>query len=221
MKTRQAEADPRGAFSQAFESVAAAILALFPPLSEVEQRISLALYRLLARGDAVPADRLARTTVGVPAAEVERILAHWPNVHRSPDGAVIGYGGLAIQPTRHRIQLGKRIVYGWCAWDTLFLPELLAQRVRVGSTCPVSGEAISLDVGPQGVDARGRQPRVSFVAPDPQQAAQDIVKSFCRFVHFFASEEAGAQWVAQHPGAVLATLEEAWALGRRRNKQRY
>ena len=220
MKTRQAGAGPTGASPQAFQKVAAAILALFPPLTGEEQRVSLALYRLLGEGHAVAVDRLARST-GVAAAEIERTLARWPNVHRRPDGAVTGYGGLTIQPTPHRIRLGRIAVYGWCAWDTLFLPELLAQRVRVESKCPMSGEAIGLDVSPEGVAAGGRQLKVSFVAPDPQKAAQDIVKSFCRFVHFFASEEAGAHWLAQHPGAVLATLEEAWALGRRRNKQRY
>lgn len=149
------------------------------------------------------------------------MLARWPNVQRGANGSVLGYGGLTIQPTRHRIHLGDRVVFGWCAWDTLFLPELLAQRARVQSNCPVCGKRVRLEVGPAGVAAGAEQLRISFVAPDRQEASQDIVNSFCRFVHFFATEEAATQWLSKHPGAVLATLDEAWALGQRRNRQRY
>ena len=80
---------------------------------------------------------------------------------------------------------------------------------------------ITLEVTPDGLGRAARRPLVSFIAPDRQTAAQDIVSDFCRFVHFLSTPEAGAQWILRHPGAILATLEEAWELGRRRNAQRY
>lgn len=202
------------------EQVSAGILAFFTDLSESEQRISLSLYRLLAEGQPVAMRDLARAA-GVTPEEAEHTVARWPGVHRAANATVTGYWGLTIKPTRHRMRLGERVLYAWCAWDTLFLPELLGQRAKVQSNCPVSGKKIALEVGPGGVKAGARRAPVSFVAPDPQKAMQDIVSNFCRFVHFFSTEEAGAEWVSQHPGTILASLEEAWELGRRRNALRY
>ncbi|MGH8742481.1 MAG: hypothetical protein ACREUN_16285, partial [Burkholderiales bacterium] len=56
-----------------FERVSAAILALFPPLAETEQRLSMVLYRLLVLGKPVSTDALARAARVDPAV-VERIL---------------------------------------------------------------------------------------------------------------------------------------------------
>lgn len=209
-----------GMSDASFERLSAPILGLFPRLSEAEQRISLALYRLLAEGEAVPSDAVARAA-GVAREEVERVLTCWPGVQRAAVGTVTGYWGLTITPTRHRIQLADRVLYAWCAWDTLFLPGLLAQRASVQSNCPVSGKRIALEVRPDGVARAARRPAVSFIAPDRQKATADIVGNFCRFVHFFSTPEAGAEWISHHPGTVLATLDEAWELGQRRNARLY
>lgn len=117
--------------------------------------------------------------------------------------------------------IAGKLLHAWCAWDTLFLPELLETAARVESSCPVTGARIALQVGPEGVEAEGNRPLVSFIAPDPQQAADDVVRNFCHFIHFFATEQAARKWAAEHPAAVLATLDEAWQLGRRRNAWYY
>ena len=40
-------------------------------------------------------------------------------------------------------------LYTWCAWDSLFIPEILGHTARVESACPVTQARISLTVGPQ------------------------------------------------------------------------
>jgi alkylmercury lyase len=85
----------------------------------------------------------------------------------------------------------------------------------------VTGARIALEVGPQGAVSDGTPPPVSFIMPDPRKAAADIVRSFCHFVFFLASDAAAREWSAAHPGTVIATLEEAWELGRRRNARCY
>lgn len=179
-----------------FERVSAAILALFPPLAEIEQRVGLTLYRLLAEGGPVSSDELARAS-GTGAAETERILAGWPGVYRDH--------------TR----------YTWCAWDTLFIPELLERTALVESTCPATGRRVALTVRPDGIETASEAPCVSLVAPEPTKAAADIVSHFCCHVHFFASESTGREWVSKRPGVFLASLDQAWQLGRRRNARRY
>jgi alkylmercury lyase len=134
---------------------------------------------------------------------------------------VVQYGGLSLAPTRHRLEVGGRSLCTWCAWDTLFIPELLNTTALVESTCPATGERVALTVHPDGMVPTRQSPFVSFVKPEPTKATADIVKHFCCHVQFFASELAGREWISQHPGTLIATLDQAWQLGRRRNAQRY
>jgi hypothetical protein len=48
-----------------------------------------------------------------------------------------------------------------------------------------------------------------------------VVQSFCHFVHFFATRQAGDQWVAEHPGTFLLTLGEAADLAARVNQRMF
>jgi alkylmercury lyase len=205
---------------RAFEKVSAAILALFPPLPETEQRVALTLYRLLAEGGPVSNEALARAS-GIGPAETEHMLSGWPGVYRDGDGRIVGYGGLTISETRHRMRIGRNTRYTWCAWDTLFIPQLLNASAQVESTCPATGERVGLTVRPDGIEPARVAPPVSLVAPEPDKAEMDIVTHFCCHVHFFATAQAGRQWVSKQPGTFLATLDQAWQLGRRRNAQRY
>lgn len=196
------------------------MLAAFPQLDEFEQRLSLALYRELARGEPVTDGALA-ARVGADAREVARRLERWPAVRRDGQSRVIGYWGLTIVPTRHSLSIGARTLYGWCAWDTLFLPALLGESAQVRSVCRASGAPVRLTVAPDAL--RAADPGklfLSFVLPEAGALREDVTTAFCRFVHFYASpsrpEDPGL------PGAAFfLTLEEAFEAGRLRNRGRY
>lgn len=78
-------------------------------------------------------------------------------MHRDHDGAVVAFSGLSLRPTKHRLAVAGRQLFTWCAWDTLFLPELLDQPAEVGSTCPVTGAPVRLRVDDGGIIDAGRQ----------------------------------------------------------------
>jgi alkylmercury lyase len=61
----------------------------------------------------------------------------------------------------------------------------------------------------------------SCLLPDAIATQKDIVNTFCCFVHFFPSRPAEENWVAQHPGTFLLSIEEAYALARRKNETQY
>jgi alkylmercury lyase len=205
---------------KSFEQVSEAILALFPPFSESEERVALTLYRLLADGRAVSISVLA-SAADVSPAHTEAMLSRWPGVYRDGDGRVIGYGGLSIAVTKHRMQVERNTCYTWCAWDTLFIPQLLGVSAQVTSTCGATDEPIALAVHRYGVETAGEPPAVSLMAPDPASALSDIISHFGCHVQFFASERAGKEWTAKRPDTFLATLDQAWELGRRHNALRY
>jgi alkylmercury lyase len=204
--------------SERIERLAHALIAAVPHLDHNEQTVALALLRTLAQGEAVSERTLAAAS-GAPEIAIRRALDSWTVILRDGDGRISGFMGLSVEQFgEHRIEFGARTLTAWCGWDTLFLPELLGGPVRVRSRCPVTGEQISLIVGPDGpTHARPSGTVLSFLAPERPFDA-DIVSSFCHFVHFFASASAAAEWTEQHPGTFTISLEEAFTLGRRTNQ---
>jgi alkylmercury lyase len=189
----------------------------FPDLSATDQRIAVGLYRLLAEGKPVSPDRLAQH-LDLSAHLVKEVLDSWPAVYFNDESDVIGFWGLALQEMPHRFKVNGRQLYTWCAWDSLFIPELLGKTAEVESTCPTSGEIISLTVSPTRVENFSPEGAVvSFLSPTTS-FDMNVIAGFCHYVLFFSSEESGKQWIANHEGTFLLTLEQAHEIGRLTNK---
>lgn len=196
------------------EELAKAIAGAMPKLDPTEQRIAITTYRLLAAGKPVTIEAIGGE-VGVPASRVQQALNSWPGVYKNQAGEVAGFWGLATSPLdpEYRLQAGGKTSYAWCALDTLFIPPLLGKQVSVQATDPVTGQGVSLEVDGNGV--RKVAPAgavVSMVIPDGA-FDYDVIDSFCHKVLFFASEESGRKWVAEHEGTTLLTVEEAFEVG--------
>lgn len=191
------------------------LIAAVPKLDPEGQRIGLALIRTMAAGEPV-CDLEVAVAAGTIESSVRDALGRWPGVFRDDDGRVVAFMGLSVvEFGEHRIELDGRRLTAWCAWDTLFLPGLLGRPARVSSRCPVTGEAISLTVtadGPQAVSPAGMV--LSFLAPEGPFDA-DVVRSFCHFVHFFASEQAAHEWIAERPGMFTVSVDDSFRLGQR------
>jgi alkylmercury lyase len=188
-----------------------------PPLDPGQQRLALALYRLLAEGEPVTRERLA-DRAGADERGVARMLDEQPGVYFDNDGRVVGFWGLALDGMPHRLTIGDHELYAWCAWDTLFLPELLGTTATVESSCPTTGEPVTLVSAPDGVrEVSPAGAVLSFLRRDTPFDA-DTVTSFCHFVHFFASAQAGEQWTARHPGTFVLSIDEGVAIARATNR---
>jgi alkylmercury lyase len=188
-------------------------------LDPVEQRAQLTLYRLLAEGAPVAAARLAAQT-GQARWEIERFLDRWPGVE-TRDAEVVAFQGMSLTETPHRLRVDDSVLYAWCAWDTLFLPELLGRSAEVTSVCPTTGRGVCLCVdasGPRDVAPVGAV--LSFRRAGPV-FVDGVIESFCRFVHFFTSAEAAQPWIARHPGTFLISPAIGFDIGRRTNAARF
>jgi alkylmercury lyase len=132
------------------------------------------------------------------------------------DGRVVAFHGLSVVDAPHRLRFDGRQLYTWCAWDTLFLPELVGRPAEVESSCPTTGEMVSLHVGPAGPGELS-PPQAVMSFTDPGESFENVIQTFCRFVHFFASPEAGKQWTERHPGTYVIAIEDGYEIGRRTN----
>jgi alkylmercury lyase len=200
------------------EALATRIAAFMPDLDPPLQRAALTLLGLLAQGKPVEVQRLSEA-LAMPATYLDETLERSPGVFRDDHGRIVGFIGLSVaQISDHRLHIDERSLWAWCAWDTLFLPELLGETVRVSSRCPSTGTPISLTVTPDGpTDLVPREAVVSFVVPQ-QQFDANVLKSFCHFVHFFASPDTAASWTAEHPGTFPLSVDDAYRLGQLTNR---
>lgn len=209
---------PRSADLDKFAQV---FIDAFPAMSADDQRLALTLYRALACGRPVSREQLAQM-LDRPLDSVQGVLSAWPGIFYDDDSAIIGFWGLTVREMSHRLEWDRTRVYAWCAWDTLFLPELLDTRATVGSHCADTGTPLRLVVSPDRVERVDPNSLVvSFLMPDERELRASVTTSFCHFVHFFRDRSAGRHWTAAHPGTFLLSLDEAFTLGQRVNAARY
>jgi alkylmercury lyase len=194
-----------------------------PSFSPEEQRAAVALYQELAKGEPVDDAQLGRA-LGVSSAESRALLerdslkcfAYFDDRER-----VVGFGGLAVAPMHHRFEVDGRALSTWCAWDSLFIPEILGRPARVASADPESGELVRLVVTPDGVESvEPNEAVISFVRVDTQglgASAVNVMARFCHFIFFFASRSSGDRWVGRNPGTFLFSLDDAFGLAKRLN----
>ncbi|HEC12761.1 MAG TPA: alkylmercury lyase [Acidiferrobacteraceae bacterium] len=197
------------------------IVEAFPIMDEMEQRLALGLYGLLAKGVAVAHTTLSQD-LELDLAAVEKILKKWPGLFHDDDDKIIGFWGLSIVETSHQLMINGQTVYAWCAWDTLFIPHLLQTDAAVSSHCPIRNSRISLTVTPQGVSAvTPKEAVVSFLIPSDEELNENITANFCHFVYFFSVQEAAETWIDSHPGTFMLSPQEAFSLGKSVNLARY
>ena len=206
------------------DELAATIAGCFPTLNAVEQRLSVELYRLLADGQPVPRATIAEN-LGMHVDTVNRILDGWPGVFSDWQQRVVGYWGLAI-PTAysgpHRLKMNHRTLSAWCAWDTLFLPQLVAHTAEIESTSPDDAGIMRLTITPQQVErVEPVEAQMSFLLPDPSEVQKNVITSFCHFVHFFPSRQAAESWTSKHAGTFVVSIHEAHILAHLKNEAQY
>ena len=193
------------------------------PFSPEEQRTAVALYRELAKGRAVDAEHFARaldTTPGAARALLERdALKRF--IYPDTQGRVVGFGGLATAPMHHRFEVNGRALWTWCAWDSLFIPEILGRPAHVTSSDPESRELVRLIVTPERIESvEPGGAVISFIQPDAEAfgtSAANVMAKFCHYIFFFSSRTSGERWTAKHPGTFLYTLDDAFTLAKRLN----
>ena len=155
-----------------------------------------------------------RASLQVSQDELEHRLARLPpDVEFDRAGNIVGLGATLV-PTPHRFQIGGQLLYTWCAFDTVLLPPSLHVEAQVQSTCPVTGQPITFVATPEGV-IRDLSPASGVMSLIVPIARSDCTRAtFCQQSLLFQSEQAASTFLADHPEALLLSVEEAAYVGR-------
>lgn len=187
----------------------------FPTLTREEQHIAVQIYQLLAKGAPITRRQLAGH-LQLPLETISHALDHWWGIHFDDKGRIIGFWGLTLQPTTHRLSIKGNVLYTWCAWDALFIPLILRATAQIESQCPVRKQPIQLTVTPGQVTTVAPDSAVlSFLTPDSAAVIDNIVANFCHYIFFISSSEVGSQWVKDNPGTYIMSINDAFILGQR------
>ncbi len=157
--------------------LAARFAAVFPHVAPETAPVALALYRLLAQGAPVGWAALA-AAAGEKPQTLQRLVRGWPGVYETAAG-ITGFGGLSVLAVSpHVLRVRGRTLHTRCAWDTLFLPELLGAPAAVASVCAVTGAPVRLQVTATGVSSlTPAAARLSMLEPHPRMTA-DLTQHF-------------------------------------------
>ncbi|HJZ49277.1 MAG TPA: organomercurial lyase MerB [Roseiflexaceae bacterium] len=180
-------------------------------LCGTHEHICVALIRQLALGQPVSAAQLA-AQIAMEEPAVDAVLRQMSDIDYDSAGNVVGFG-LSMVPTAHQFIINGRTLYTWCALDTFLYSALLGQPCEVVSHCPVTARPITLAMTPEDISKLSPTSSViSLVIPDGSVA--DCRRSaFCNYGHFFATAEAGAAWLHDHPNGIILPIADAHRLG--------
>jgi len=193
----------------------------FPSLSEEEQIVNVEVYRQLARGLPVSHVSVAES-LNMPFERVDEIIKSWPGEYYNEDNKIIGFWGLAIPEMPHRFEVDGIQLYTWCAWDSLFIPELIQKTANVESPDPITKEIIKFTVSPGGItDLHPLEAVMSIVRPEYIKIDENVITNFCHYVLFFASQASGEEWTASRDNTALMTMNDAFELAKRKNIHQY
>jgi alkylmercury lyase len=175
-------------------------------------RFMAPMIRLVAEGEPVALERLAADS-SVPVEEIESWLRAQPGTDWDDSGRLLGFG-LTQRPTRHRYIVDGRVLFTFCAADTLIFTPILGRPVSVESSCPTTGQTIRVELSPVAVTSL--DPTTAVVSHVKLcRGADDIRGSLCDHGHFFASDGAAQQWRRAHPDGEVRPVGELFdiALG--------
>lgn len=201
---------------------AAQLAAASPTLDSTQQRIAFQVYHLIATTAGPVTVAQISDACGIPLERVGESLRSWPLVLWDDQERVVGFWGLhsvPITPT-HVLEVDGTTVFTWCAWDTLFITEILGRPTQVRSTDPRTGTPIALSVTPSGVTSVEPPGTVVSMLLPEDGIDDDAIQRFCHKVHFFSSRDSAAEWIDDRPGMFSMPVDVAFELGRAINRLR-
>ena len=191
-------------------------------LNREQQQIASKIYNLLSEGNPVSIEMVANS-LDMDKDSVKRITDEWGGIYYNDEGNIIGYWGLATEKMGHSFKLDEKTLYTWCAWDTLFIPQIIGKTAVVESIDPVTKKTIKLTVTPSdGIsDVYPPETVISFMIPDTEKVRADVIKSFCHYIHFFESKYSAEEWISENEKKnelLILSIEEAYTIGLQRNE---
>ena len=180
---------------------------------DLDLRVTISTIQALTNGKPVTLDQLAEIW-GMPLEQVQAVLAGAAAAGQAEvdaQGDLVG-AVLSLNPTDHRISMGGKQLYAWCAYDALYAPGVVGKTAQISSRDPVTGEPISMTITPNGVaEVQPEGTVVSVVGGDTDmKGGPESLR--CSQMLFFGSRETAEQWLQGRAGVAILTVQEVFEI---------
>ncbi len=207
---------------QSLQSAIDGLIDLLPQLNKDCRDLSQLLYFELVKGKAVTLQHL-KSISGYSEARLITLLSQLNYLHYNDDRAIVAYRGITLMPTQYRIEIDffteKTVVFTWCAFDSLFLADLLKQNLTIFAECPTCHQAIKLALANNKTFDSTKYPLyMSFILPSRDSYNQDLVNSFCDNIHFFCNEICVVNAPNKLTYIQFFSISDAMKIAKQRNK---
>lgn len=182
---------------------------------ELDLRVTIRTMQALSKGKPVSPTQLAAIWE-MPVEQVSVILNQANENGRAEidaNGDLVG-GVLSLNPTPHEVLIGNEHLYAWCAWDAIYAPGVVGKPAQIISKDPVTGETIKVSMTTTGIETVQPESAVVSVVGTEVDMRGGPESSRCTQMLFFESRESAKQWVQNHKGVFILTLEEAFELAK-------
>ncbi|MFD6877498.1 MULTISPECIES: organomercurial lyase [unclassified Streptomyces] len=124
-------------------------------------------------------------------------------------GNIVGAGMSLIANSRHTAEIDGTLFHQWCIADALMFPIIFKTRSPVTTTCPATGERITLTVTPTGIEDSSHPDAWFTLAPG---TGGSVRVRFCDRVNLYA-DRAGAEAAAKaDPEISAGPAHQAWTV---------
>lgn len=182
---------------------------------DLDLRLTVRTIQALSRGKPVSPEQLAEIWE-VPLEQVRSVLAGAVLAGRAEvnsQGDLVG-GILSLIPTPHRISIGGKQLYAWCAYDAIYVPGLAGKTAEISTQDPITGDPIKIIITPDGVaDVQPEGSVVSVVGVESDMRGGPKSPR-CTQMLFFGSRDSAHQWLQGRPDMSILTAEEVFEIAR-------
>jgi alkylmercury lyase len=182
---------------------------------DLDLRLTVRTIQALSRGKPVSPEQLAEIWE-VPLEQVRSVLAGAVLAGRAEvnsQGDLVG-GILSLIPTPHRISIGGKQLYAWCAYDAIYVPGLVGKTAEISTQDPITGDPIKIIITPDSVaDVQPEGSVVSVVGVESDMRGGPKSPR-CTQMLFFGSRDSAHQWLQGRPDMSILTAEEVFEIAR-------
>jgi hypothetical protein len=181
---------------------------LLGPDHQTGRRLMRTAVRLLARGAPVALAEIA-DEAGVEVTDlIDAPAGH--DIEYDDEHRIVGWG-LTLIPTPHAFVVDGQCLYTWCAADTLLFPAIIGRPAQIESLCPTTDTVIRVTVDPQsGVTNLSPVTAVISIPNAVELDSARVRASCCAPGRFFATAEAAADWLVEHPTGTVLPVADAY-----------
>lgn len=183
-----------------------------PWLKELGLPRANSIYRRLLKGTPIVFDDFL-DLLNVTPEEADKVVSLYGEKNEKQQ--VVGFLGMTLVPTQHKITVEETVLYTWCAGDTLLFPEFLSFSATIESIDPISKQVVRLAVNENLLE--WTYPEPLYISWVNEIDREKIRKTMCNRTHFFASKETASQWQNQNQDVAILSVEDFfdWNISKR------